>query len=246
MRIDVLTLFPEMFSAITESSITGRAADKGILDVRLINIRDFSTDKHKKTDDSPFGGGAGMVMTADPVFRALEETMAEGKRLIYMSPRGKILGYDKIRELSLEEELVVLCGHYEGVDERILTYWEPEEISIGDYILTGGELAAMVMIDAVSRMIPNVLGDCRSAEGESVYSGLLEYPQYTKPREYRGMTVPEVLLNGNHELIRLWNFEQSLRLTKERRPELFERFLKENAGLSKKEKKIVEIITQLV
>ena len=246
MRIDVLTLFPEMFSAITESSITGRAADNGILDVRLINIRDFSTDKHKKADDSPFGGGAGMVMTADPVFRALEATVSEGKRMLFMSPRGKILDYPTVCELSREDELLVLCGHYEGIDERILTYWGLEEISIGDYILTGGELAAMVMIDAVSRMIPNVLGDSRSAEGESIYSGLLEYPQYTKPREYRGMQVPEVLLNGNHELIRLWNFEQSLRLTKERRPELFERFVKENDSLSKKEKKIVEKIAQLV
>jgi len=218
MRINVLTLFPEMFSAITDSSIPGRAVESGILDVRLINIRDYSTDKHKKTDDSPFGGGAGMVMTAEPVFRALEEIGTTGKRLLFMSPQGKVLDYSKVTELSLENELTVICGRYEGVDQRILDYWQPEEISIGDYILTGGELAAMVMIDAVVRMIPNVLGDSRSALGESVYSGLLEYPQYTKPREYRGMTVPEVLLNGNHELINLWNFEQSLLLTKKRRP----------------------------
>ena len=147
-------------------------------------------------------------------------------------------------ELSREKELVVICGRYEGIDQRILDYWEPEEISIGDYILTGGELAAMVMMDAVVRMIPNVLGDSRSAEGESLYSGLLEYPQYTKPREYRGMQVPEVLFNGNHELINLWNFEQSLLLTKARRPELFDEFIKEKTGLSKKEKKVIEKIIE--
>jgi len=245
MKIDVLTLFPEMFKAITDNSITGRASENGILAIRLINIRDFSADKHKKTDDAPFGGGAGMVMTPDPVFKALEAIGARGKRILYMSPRGKTLDYSKVLELSGEKELVVLCGHYEGVDERILFHWGMEEISIGDYILTGGELAAMVMIDAVIRMVPDVLGDCRSASGESVYSGLLEYPQYTKPREYMGMEVPDVLLNGNHELIRLWNFEQSLLLTKERRPDLFRRFIKENAGLSKKEKKIVEKVTEL-
>jgi len=245
MRIDVLTLFPDMFSAITAHSITGKAFDNGILDIRLINIRDFSADKHKKADDSPFGGGAGMVLTPDPVFRALEAADATGKRILYMSPRGKILDYRKVLELSRETEIVVLCGHYEGVDERILEYWDMEEISIGDYILTGGELAAMVMIDAVARMLPDVLGDSRSAEDESLYSGLLEYPQYTKPREYREMKTPEVLLNGNHELIRLWNFEQSLLLTKERRPELFEKYIRENTNLSKKEKIIVEKIMQL-
>ena len=244
MKINVLTLFPEMFSAVTESSILGRAIENEILKIELINIRDFSNNKHKKADDSPFGGGAGMVMTADPVFRALESIGAKGKKLIYMSPRGSVLDYPKVTELSGEKELIVLCGHYEGIDERILEYWEMEEISIGDYILTGGELAAMVMIDAVTRVLPNALGDSRSALEESVYSGLLEHPQYTKPREYMGMNVPEVLLNGNHEMIRLWNFEQSLLLTKERRPELFERFVKNSTELTKKEKKIVEKIAR--
>lgn len=246
MRIDVLTLFPEMFSAITEISIPGRAVESGILDIKLTNIRDFSADKHRKADDSPFGGGAGMVMMADPVFRALESIRAGGKRLIYMSPRGKPLDYLKVLELSSESELVVLCGHYEGIDERIVEYCGMEEISIGDYILTGGELAAMVMIDAVIRMVQGVLGDVRSAGEESIYSGLLEYPQYTKPREYRGMAVPDVLLNGNHELIRLWQFEQSLLLTKEKRPDLFTRFIETNGGgLTKKERKILEKIIEL-
>jgi len=242
MRIDVLTLFPEMFSAVIGSSMLGRAADKGILDIRLINIRDFSEDRHKRADDSPFGGGAGMVMTADPIFRALEGIRAEGKRMLYMSPRGEALSHKKVLELSREKELVILCGHYEGVDERAIEYWRMEEVSIGDYILTGGEIAAMALIDAVARMIPGVLGDDRSAEEESVYSGLLEHPQYTKPQEYRGMRVPEVLVNGNHEMIRLWKFEQSLTLTKNKRPDLFERFACESGGLSKKEKKILEKI----
>ncbi|MCL1983558.1 MAG: tRNA (guanosine(37)-N1)-methyltransferase TrmD [Clostridiales bacterium] len=245
MKIDVLTLFPEMFSAITECSITGRAADNGILDIRLTNIRDFSEDKHRRADDSPFGGGVGMVMTADPVFRALEAVGASGKRILYMSPRGRMLDYAGVLELSLETEIVVLCGHYEGVDERILEYWGMEEISIGDYILTGGELAAMVMIDAVARMISGVLGDRQSAGEESIYSGLLEHPQYTKPREYRGMQVPEVLVGGNHELIRLWKFEQSLVLTKKNRPDLFERFAGGCGGLSKKERKILEKVMEM-
>lgn len=246
MKIDVLSLFPEMFSIVTGSSIQGRACENGILEVNLVNIRDFSVDKHRKADDSPFGGGAGMVMTADPVFRALESVCAEDKRLIYMSPRGKILDYSKVLELAREKEFVILCGHYEGVDERVLEYWKMEEVSIGDYILTGGELPAMVLIDAVLRMIPGTLGDQRSASEESVYSGLLEYPQYTKPREYRDMQVPEVLVNGNHELIRLWNFEQSLILTKERRPDLLERYVEKCGEMPKKEKKILEKVMETV
>ena len=242
MKMNVLTLFPEMFVPVIGSSILGRAIGNGLLEIDLINIRDFTVDKHRKVDDYPFGGGAGMVMMADPAFRALEAIGAKGKKLLYMSPRGSVLDYPKVLELSQEQELVVLCGHYEGVDERILTYWDMEEISIGDYILTGGELAAMVMIDAVARMIPDVLGDETSASEESIYSGLLEYPQYTKPREYRDMKVPEVLVNGNHELIHLWKFEQSLILTKEKRPDLFEKFVEMHETLSKKEKKILEKI----
>jgi len=245
MKINVLTLFPEMFTAVTTSSILGRAAESGLLTITLTNIRDYTLDKHKRVDDTPFGGGVGMVMTADPIFRSLEATGASGKKAVYMSPRGKILDHDKIKALSDEEELFILCGHYEGVDERILGYWNMEEISIGDYILTGGELAAMVLIDAVARMIPNVLGESLSISEESIYSGLLEYPQYTKPRNYRGMDVPEVLTGGNHELIRLWKLEQSLLLTKEKRPELFENFILKNDQLSKKEKQIIKKILEI-
>ena len=241
MRINILTLFPEMFTAVTESSILGKAGEKGILDVRLINIRDFTKDKHRKTDEYPFGGGVGMVMTAQPIFDALRSLDAGGK-MIYMSPRGKILDRQKIEELAELEEITILCGHYEGADQRVLDEWKMEEISIGDYILTGGELAAMVLIDSVSRFIPEVLGSEESAMEESIYSGLLEYDQYTKPREYEGLTVPEVLFGGNHKRIHLWQYECSLRLTKERRPDLFEAYLAKEKNLSKDEKKILEAI----
>ncbi|MCB6992516.1 tRNA (guanosine(37)-N1)-methyltransferase TrmD [bacterium 210820-DFI.6.37] len=243
MKIDILTLFPEMFTAV-KSSILGKAEEKGILDIRLTNIRDYSTDKHNKADDYPFGGGAGMVLLADPVFRAMEAVKAEGKRAIYMSPRGKILNKETIQQLAAEEELVILCGHYEGVDQRILDYWNMEEISIGDYVLTGGELPAMVLIDSVARMLPEVLSSSHAALDESVYSGLLEYPQYTKPREYQGMPVPEVLVSGNHKLIDLWKFEQSLILTKERRPDLLDAFLKKERSFSKDQKKILNKILE--
>lgn len=244
MKIDILTLFPEMFTAVT-SSILGKAGEKGILDIRLTNIRDYTLDKHKRVDEYPFGGGVGMVMQADPIFRSLEAIGAEGKRAIYMSPRGKILDQEMIEQLAQEEELVILCGHYEGVDQRVLDHWNMEEISIGDYVLTGGELPAMVLIDSVARMIPEVLGDSHSALDESIYSGLLEYDQYTKPREYAGMHVPEVLVSGNHKLIHLWKFEESLKLTKERRPDLFEKFLEKADGLTKDEKKILQKIVEI-
>ena len=243
MKIDILTLFPEMFSPLTQS-ILGRAAEKGILEVRLTNIRDYSKDKHRKTDDYPFGGGAGMVMSAQPIFDALRAVGTEGKRLLYMSPRGKVIGKEKIRELSREDALVILCGHYEGVDQRVLDYWQMEEVSIGDYILTGGELPAMVLIDSVARMLPDVLASEEAALGESVYSGLLEYPQYTKPREFEGLPVPEVLVSGNHQKIALWQFEQALLLTKERRPDLFSEFLKCEAELSREERKVLLKITE--
>lgn len=240
-----------MFTAVTESSILGRAGEKGILDINLINIRDFSTDKHSKADDYPFGGGLGMVMLPQPVFDALKslepgesekEPETPKKKMIYMSPRGRILDREKIEELAEVEEMTILCGHYEGVDQRIIDEWDMEEISIGDYILTGGELAAMVLIDSVSRFVPEVLGTKESATEESVYSGLLEYDQYTKPREYEGLAVPEVLLNGNHKLIHLWQYENSLRLTKERRPDLFAAYVEKAKDLTKDEKKILEEI----
>lgn len=246
MKINILTLFPEMFEPVIGGSILGRAKKKGILDVNLINIRDFSQDKHKKADDYPFGGGAGMVMLADPVFRAMEAIAAKGKKALYMSPRGRIIDHDRIKRLSEEEEIIILCGHYEGIDERIIEYWNMEEVSIGDYVLTGGELPAMVLIDSVARLIPDVLAGEESAQEESIYSGLLEYPQYTKPREYRGLMVPEVLFNGNHKLIALWKFEKSLELTKERRPDLFEKYLREHGDLSKEQLKILKKVESTV
>ncbi len=242
MIIEVLTLFPEMFKPVTEESILGRARENGILDIRLSDIREYSQDKHKKADDYPFGGGAGMVMLADPVFRALNSIDAKEKKIIYMSPRGRILDKEIISELSHEEELVILCGHYEGIDQRIIDFWEMEEISVGDYILTGGELPAMILIDAVARMIPEVLGSSEAHNEESIYSGLLEYPQYTKPRQYEDLDVPEVLISGNHKLIHLWQFEKSLELTKERRPDLWEEFIKKEKNLTKDEKKILQKI----
>lgn len=240
MKINVLTLFPEMFTAVTDSSILGKAGEKGILDFNIINIRDFSKDKHNKADDTPYGGGVGMVMFCQPIFDALRSINAEGKKIMYMSPRGKVLDQAKIEELAQLDEMVILCGHYEGVDQRVLDYWDMEEVSIGDYILTGGELAAMVMIDAVSRFVPDVLGTKESATEESIYSGLLEYDQYTKPREYGGLEVPEVLFNGNHKLIHLWQLRNSLELTKERRPDLWEAYLSKEKKLSKDEKKILD------
>jgi tRNA (guanine37-N1)-methyltransferase len=242
MRIDVLTLFPDMFTPVTEESILGRARENGILDIRLTDIREYSRDKHKKADDYPFGGGAGMVMLADPVFQSLHAIGARGKKILYMSPRGRLLDKELINELSQKEGFVILCGHYEGIDQRILDYWDMEEVSVGDYILTGGELPAMILIDAVARMLPEVLGSSAAHNEESIYSGLLEYPQYTKPRQYEGMDVPEVLISGNHKLIHLWQFEKSLELTKERRPDLWEEFLKRDNILTKDEKKVLKKI----
>lgn len=240
MKINVLTLFPEMFTAVTETSILGKAGEKGLLDVNLINIRDFSKDKHHKADDTPFGGGPGMVMTAQPIFDALKSIDAQNKKAIYMSPRGSVLNQQKIEELVEADEIVILCGHYEGVDQRVLDHFNMEEISIGDYILTGGELPAMVLIDSVARFIPEVLGNHQSTSDESIYSGLLECNQYTKPRSYEGLDVPEVLTNGNHKLIHLWQYENALELTKERRPDLWQKYLEKDKELTKDEKKILE------
>lgn len=240
MNIDILSVFPDMFKSVLGASMLGKASEHGLLNINPVDIRDFTADRHKKTDEAPFGGGAGMVMTAQPVFDALKFVNADKKRIIYMSPRGRMLDGNLAEELSKETNLVFLCGHYEGIDERIIEYWHPEEISIGDYILTGGELASMVVIDVIARLIPDVLGNSDSIRGESVYSGLLEYPQYTRPREYEGMAVPEVLLSGNHEAIQLWKFEQSCIITKKRRPDLWKAFIDNKDRLSKKEIKIIE------
>ncbi len=243
MKIDVLTIFPEMFGPVVTESILGRANQSGLLEVNVHNIRDYTTDKHNKTDDYPFGGGAGMVMYAEPISAALEANSAQGKKIIYMSPRGKVLTHEKVLDLAQGEDFVILCGHYEGVDQRVIDYWNMEEVSIGDYILTGGELPAMVLIDSVARFIPGVLGNSEAHFEESICSGLIEYPQYTKPREWRGMAVPEVVLSGHHENIHLWQFENSLRLTRERRSDLYEAYRREKyEGLTKKEKKIFDKI----
>ena len=237
MKITILTIFPEMFESVLASSILGRAREQGLIEVECVDIRPFSTLKHKNTDDYPFGGGAGMVMLAQPIMDAMDAVTGEsfsGKR-IYMGPRGTTLTTAKARELAQEEHLVLLCGHYEGVDQRALDACIDEEISIGDYILTGGELAAMVLTDCVSRFIPGVLGSGESAEEESFSDGLLEYPQYTRPREIRGMEVPEILLSGDHAKIRAWRRMESLKATKRFRPDLLEK-----ADLTYKEKKLLE------
>ena len=245
MKIDILTIFPEMFAPL-KMSMLQRAENKGLLSIGLHDVRDYSLDKHKKTDEYPFGGGPGLIMTCDPVFRCLEDIGAAGKRIVYMSPKGRMLDQTLAEDYAKEEDLVILCGHYEGIDQRILDGWQMEEVSVGDYILTGGEPAAIVFVDAVARLIPGVLASKEAAYEESIYSGLLESPQYTKPREYRGMEVPEVLLNGNHKAIHLWQFEQALRLTKERRPDLFERFVNEERTLTKEEKRIVDNVLKLL
>jgi len=246
MKIEVLSLFPEMFRGTVDSSILGKAGERGLLEVHVTDIRDYTLDKHNRVDDTPFGGGAGMVMSADPIFRCLEAVGARGKKIIYMSPKGAILNQSKIESLAKENEMIILCGHYEGIDERVLMGWEIEEISIGDYVLTGGEPAAVVLIDAVARLIPGILGNEASHAEESIYSGLLEYPQFTKPRVYRDLEVPEVLVNGNHKLIALWQFEQSLRLTKERRPDLFEVYIKNASQLTQDQRKIMEKVIDMM
>ncbi len=244
MKIDILTLFPEMFVPVTTSSILGRAAEKNLIDIRLTDIREYTKNKHRKVDDYPFGGGQGMVMMPQPIFDALRGIKAEGKKILYMSPRGRVLDKTKIQELSQLSELVILCGHYEGVDQRVIDYWDMEEVSIGDYILTGGELPAMVLVDSVARLIPGVLSGEDSAMEESVYSGLLEYPQYTQPREYEDIPVPEVLLSGHHKNIDLWRFEKSLELTRDVRPDMFETYCRESASeLDKAQKKILQKVT---
>ena len=231
MRIDVLTIFPEMFQGVLGGSMLGRAAEAGILEFHLHNIRDWSANKHHNTDDYPFGGGAGMVMLAQPIWDCIEAVDPAHEALrIALLPRGKQLSVPLARELSEKDRLLLLCGHYEGIDERALSLMDME-ISIGDYVLTGGELPAMVLIDCVSRFIPGVLGCEESAEEESFSDGLLEYPQYTRPAEYRGMAVPEVLRNGNHAHIARWRRNMSLRYTWERRPELLE-----GAALDKKDR----------
>jgi tRNA (guanine37-N1)-methyltransferase len=222
VEIDVLTLFPEMFAGVLGASILKIAQEKGLAKFRLVDIRDFSTDKHHSVDDRPFGGGPGMVLTPEPVFAAVEHTEGlspERATRVLLTPQGERLTQGLARELATNKRLLLLCGRYEGYDERIRTGLGAREVSIGDYVLTGGELPAMVLIDTVVRLIPGVLGKENSLDEESFSNGLLEYPQYTRPREFRGMTVPEVLLSGNHEEIRRWRLEQSEERTRRRRGE---------------------------
>lgn len=226
MRIDVLTLFPKVFEPFVATSIVGRAVERGIVSIRGIDIRDFATDRHRTVDDRPFGGGPGMVLMCQPVFDALESVEAgatEKPLRILLTPQGERLQQATIVELSRAPWLVVVCGRYEGFDDRIRQGVEVRELSIGDYVLSGGEPAAMVLIDAVVRLLPGALGDEASAESESFSDGTLEYPQYTRPREFRGMTVPEVLLSGDHAKIAAWRREQALRRTLSRRPDMLDR-----------------------
>lgn len=232
MNFHILTLFPEMIMQGLSTSITGRAMDKGAITVEATNIRDFSEDKHGHVDDYPYGGGAGMVMQAGPVYRAYEHVINEisiknnslkKPRVIYMTPQGRVFNQRIAGELAKENDLIFLCGHYEGIDERVLDMIVTDNISIGDYVLTGGELPAMVVIDAVSRLVPGVLNNDVSAEFETFHDNLLEYPQYTRPEEFMGVKVPEVLLSGHHKNIEAWRLEKSIERTKERRPDLWER-----------------------
>ena len=214
MKFDVLTLFPEMFEPIKQS-IIGKAEEKKLIDINLINIRDFSKDKHKKVDDTPYGGGAGMVMQADVVYDAYKSLKGENAKVIYLTPQGKVLNQQKVEKLSKEEHLILLCGHYEGIDQRVIDKIVDEEISIGDYVLTGGEIPAMVLIDSVSRYVDGVISEDSTSE-ESFSNNLLEYPQYTRPEVFNGVKVPEVLLSGHHENIRKWREEKALEITKKK------------------------------
>ena len=223
MKITILTIFPRYFDSMFAESILARALERGLFEVETVDIRPFSARKHKNTDDEPYGGGAGMVMLAQPIIDAMRSVQTDGCRRIFLSPRGPALTQKKAEELANLTHLVLLCGHYEGVDQRALDACIDEELSIGDYVLTGGETAAMVLVDSVARLIPGVLGCEESAVDESFTSGLLEYPQYTRPRNLDGMEVPEVLIGGNHAQIAAWRREQSLRLTLERRPDLLEK-----------------------
>ncbi|MDM7465642.1 tRNA (guanosine(37)-N1)-methyltransferase TrmD [Staphylococcus warneri] len=236
MKIDYLTLFPEMFDGVLNHSILKRAQDKDIINVNTINFRDYSVNKHNQVDDYPFGGGQGMVLKPEPVFNAMEDiNRADDTRVILMCPQGRPFTQDIAQELSEAKHIVFICGHYEGYDERIREHLVTDEISMGDYVLTGGELPAMTMTDAIVRLIPGVLGNEQSHQDDSFSDGLLEFPQYTRPREYNGMKVPDVLLSGNHAHIDQWRHEQKLIRTLNKRPDLLEQY-----DLSDKDKKIIQ------
>ena len=246
MKITILTIFPEMFTPL-HTSILGRAEQAGLIDIREVDIRKYSKNKHHNTDDAPYGGGAGMVMLAQPIVDAIRDVQGENfsGRRIYLSPRGETLTQKKAEELAKEDELILLCGHYEGVDQRALALCIDEELSIGDYVLTGGELGAMVLVDAVARLVPGVLGCEESAQTESFSSGLLEYPQYTRPRDFEGLTVPEPLLNGNHAHIADWQLYESLYLTLKKRPEMAKAYL-DGHKFTRHQKKVVDAVFERI
>ncbi len=224
MNFYIMTLFPDMVMQGLTTSITGRAMQKKLIQIEAVNIRDYTTEKHGQVDDYPYGGGAGMVMQAEPIYRtweAITGRIGKRPRVVYMTPQGSVFHQGMAQEFAKEEDLIILCGHYEGVDERILDLIVTDQVSIGDYVLTGGELPAMVMVDCISRLVPGVLNNQESAEFESFHENLLEYPQYTRPEVFMGMRVPEVLLSGHHARIDAWRQEQSVKRTKERRPDLF-------------------------
>ena len=246
MKITILTTFPEMFTPL-HASILGRAEKAGLISIREVDIRSYSKNKHHNTDDAPYGGGAGMVMLAQPIVDAIRDVQGENfsGRRIYLSPRGATLTQKKAEELAKEEELILLCGHYEGVDQRALDLCIDEELSIGDYVLTGGELGAMVLVDCVARLIPGVLGCEESAQTESFSSGLLEHPQYTRPREFEGLLVPEPLLNGNHAHITDWQLSESLYITLKRRPEMAKAYL-DGRKFTRHQQKVVDAVFERI
>ncbi len=242
MKFDVLTLFPDMFEAVLGDSIIARARKAGIIETNFIQIRDFSKNKHKKTDDAPYSGGGGMLMTAQPIYDAYQSIVKDldyKPHTIYMSPEGTVFNQQKAIELSKKEHIVILSGHYEGVDQRVLDMIIDEEISIGDFVLTGGEIPAMAVIDAVSRMLDGTLSGAENYQNESHYSGLLEYPQYTRPEEFMGVKIPEVLLSGNHKKIEEWKRQKAIEVTYQKRPDLLE-----NIELNKKEKEFLDSLKE--
>jgi tRNA (guanine37-N1)-methyltransferase len=246
MRIDILTIFPNMFSGPLSESLIKKAQEKNLVEIKIEDIRDFAEDKHQTVDDTPFGGGSGMVMRLEPLCKALESIWDKSEdekqtSLILTTPQGERFSQEKAKELSLKDHLVVICGHYKGVDERLGNLYPLEEISIGDYVLTGGEIPALIILDAVVRLIPGVLGDFESAQADSFYDGILGPPQYTRPAEFKGLKVPEVLLSGDHEKIRLWRKKEALKRTLQRRPDLVNLDL-----LSEEERKILEEIKREV
>ncbi|MFC1924240.1 tRNA (guanosine(37)-N1)-methyltransferase TrmD [Chloroflexota bacterium] len=243
MRIDILSLFPEMFDSPFNESIIKRAIDSGLLSIIIHNFRDYTHDKHHTVDDYPYGGGAGMVLKPEPLFETVDSVKKEIDHIdapvILLTPQGRLLCHQVAQELSSKPNLILICGHYEGVDERVREYLVTDEISIGEYVLTGGELAAMVVVDAVARLLPGVLGSEQAIEDDSYVDGLLEYPQYTRPSVYRGWEVPSILLSGNHKEITRWRRQQAVRRTLERHPDLLE-----GATLSQEERKVVEKVRQ--